>query len=433
MPSKLFKSSDFNKKSTPSSKKVTIVLSIMVRNESGNLVRCIKSCIPVIDYACITDTGSTDTTIEETVECCDKMKLPYAIYTTKFINFCESRTESIRNTMKHFPDATYLLLLDADHKLKVDPKFKKNLLTSVRYSFIQIHGSIQYENTRLIKNKMPWKYFTPTHEYIALESEEPVPSSLLKSITIDDVSDGGYKEHKVTRDLHLLCQYVHDNYKEDGSHESDSVYIRVLFYLAQTLRDMDQYDQAAGFYLERGNMKRKWGEETYYSLFQAGVCMDKKYHLINKIENLRKTGPKTAMDQIHLAIYAPFSEEKLRKEKEIALIKAFDYYLRAYESRKIRGESLSCLIKLAYLTSNYDFAYEMALLLVDIKVPSDALFVNRKAHEKTEMIIVDIVSKFSDDDPRIAVGLDYAEKIILSDQFSEEDKQFCIEFSEKHM
>ena len=37
---------------------------MIVKNESKIIERCIKSCLPVLDYISICDTGSTDNTVE---------------------------------------------------------------------------------------------------------------------------------------------------------------------------------------------------------------------------------------------------------------------------------------------------------------------------------------------------------------------------------
>jgi len=44
------------------SKKPTVCLNMIVKNESEVITRCLKSVLPLIDYWVISDTGSTDGT-----------------------------------------------------------------------------------------------------------------------------------------------------------------------------------------------------------------------------------------------------------------------------------------------------------------------------------------------------------------------------------
>ena len=113
------------------------------------------------------------------------------------------------------------------------------------------------QNTRLIKASLPWKCVGVTHEYWSCESH--VSLEKLTNLWIDDRADGGCKADKFERDAKLLTEGLQE--------EPDNV--RYMFYLAQTYRNLDQYDEAIKWYMKRISMGG-WKEEVWYSKFMLG-------------------------------------------------------------------------------------------------------------------------------------------------------------------
>lgn len=401
-------------------KNVTICLSMIVCNENTRLLRVFESAKQIIDMICITDTQSDDNTIEVIRTWCNDNKIPYAVYSTAFVDFAVTRTEGINNSINHF-HPTYLLLLDGDFRLKVLPNFRKNLLTEKKYSMVQKQGNIEYDNTRLIRTGTPWKYFTPTHEYLGVEDDLYLPSVKLESIYIEDIADGGCKENKLQRDMYLLSNYMLTSTVDDPIH------LRCIFYLAQTLRDMRMYDESCKYYLKRATMKHRWPEETYYSYLQAGGCMEKKYYDINKIihgRNKRARNEKLNSEEMNRITFCNMNNEELIKTREIVLLLAFTYYLRAYEVRRHRAESLYLLVRLASITNNTLFGFDMCNILIDIKPPTkEVLFLDVNCHKKNELTLLQFAPKLDKKDTRrISICLDAAETVVASDEFTDEEK-----------
>ena len=102
-------------------KQTTICLCVIVKNEEAVIGRLIDSCIDIIDYWVIIDTGSTDKTKEIINK---KLKnVPGELGESPFINFGHNRTELVERA---YGKADYLLLMDADMTVHTQNGFDKN-------------------------------------------------------------------------------------------------------------------------------------------------------------------------------------------------------------------------------------------------------------------------------------------------------------------
>ena len=81
----------------------------MIKNESKIITRCLDSCFDFCDAFSITDTGSTDDTLEVVKNYFDSKaeKKPYRIDHTSFKNFGFTRTESFTFAKKFAIDLAY--------------------------------------------------------------------------------------------------------------------------------------------------------------------------------------------------------------------------------------------------------------------------------------------------------------------------------------
>ena len=144
-----------------------ICLNMIVKNESKVIHRLLNSVVPLIDYYCICDTGSTDNTIELITTFFREKSIPGKIVEEPFQDFGYNRTFAIE-ACKDLP-ADYLLLLDADMILWINPEldiveFKNSLPEYEYYYMFQGTESYYYKNTRVIKNNYGFKYKGVTHE-----------------------------------------------------------------------------------------------------------------------------------------------------------------------------------------------------------------------------------------------------------------------------
>ena len=94
-----------------------ICLNMIVKNEEEDLPRCLKSVKPYIDYYLISDTGSTDNTVEVIRKCLEGV--PGEVLRHKWKDFGHNRELILQEAYKN-PDIDYCLFIDADEELFVN-------------------------------------------------------------------------------------------------------------------------------------------------------------------------------------------------------------------------------------------------------------------------------------------------------------------------
>jgi len=249
-----------------------ICLNMIVKNESKIIIRLLNSVLPIIDYYCICDTGSTDNTIDIIKNFFDEHKITGKITNEPFKDFGYNRTFSLQKC-SDLP-ADYLLLLDADMVLETKnikniDEFK-NSLTMDAYCLFQGTEDFFYKNIRIIKNNPEIVYWGVTHEYVKLPpgSKEGVIEK--SKLFINDIGDGGAKIDKFERDIRLLLKGLEEIPND----------IRYTFYLANSYRDCGQYENAIETYKKRIELGG-WIEEVWHSYYSIGIC----YRNLNDMPN----------------------------------------------------------------------------------------------------------------------------------------------------
>lgn len=248
---------------------VHLCLTMIVKNESAIIERCLDSVKDDIDCICICDTGSTDNTVEIIEKYMQKHSIPGEVHHHSWKNFGHNRTlsaQAAQQTLKKFGfplDTTYLLLIDADMVLAPHPEFDRNQLTEDAYLLMQKNNSLSYYNVRLVRASLPWECVGVTHEYWSAKDHHQ--RIRLDTLYIDDRDDGGCKSDKFERDIKLLTQGLID--------EPDNE--RYLFYLAQSYRCINDYDEAIKWYKARIE-KGGWKEEVWFSKYMIAQCYDEQ-------------------------------------------------------------------------------------------------------------------------------------------------------------
>lgn len=154
-----------------------IALAAIVKDEAENIREMIESCLPIVDYVVIADTGSTDRTREEARETIRRSNVSGAVSSIPFIDFSQARNQALDLVTK---DIDWVLMLDADERI-VPGDYQKFLDLTLsqahairlpRYNFAIRTGEIinypDYQH-RLIRNNVPNppRYSRPVHEVIA--------------------------------------------------------------------------------------------------------------------------------------------------------------------------------------------------------------------------------------------------------------------------
>lgn len=224
-----------------------LCLNMIVKNESAAIERCLASVADYVSCYAITDTGSTDDTVEKIIDFFDKRGIPGEVHYVEFKNFGQARNEALAHARREsVHEFDYILLCDADMELVVTDKDFLSKLGAPSYTILQTNGAISYWNTRLLRRELIGQYVGVTHEYL------DVPAfTQLHGVVYVDHGDGANREGKFTRDIDLLDADLR-------------VTERSWFYMAQSLKDNGQIKEAAEAYRTRANM-RGWDEEIWYA------------------------------------------------------------------------------------------------------------------------------------------------------------------------
>jgi len=241
-----------------------ICLNMIVKNESNIIKRLLSSVLPLIDTYCICDTGSTDNTIDIIKTFFDNVNIAGKIVEEPFRDFGYNRSFSL-SQCHGMQNADYILLLDADMVLEIDPRmsiieFKESLIKDAYY-LLQGNDKFHYKNIRIVKNNGKYKYWGVTHEYVVLPDNTSAYNISKSMLFIDDIGDGGAKTDKFIRDIKLLKQGLQDNPDND----------RYTFYLANSYKDSGQFQSAIETYEKRIELKG-WKQEVWYSYYSIGLC-----------------------------------------------------------------------------------------------------------------------------------------------------------------
>lgn len=240
-----------------------VLLTLMVRNESRILKRCMEAGSKYADDVLVVDTGSTD----DTVQIAKDAGAHVVEHVWK--NFGHNRSLSFRAAVATATklgwdlSKSYALVVDADMVLD---GVRPTLTGSPGYHILQKHGTFEYANTRYLRLDVPWKCVGVTHEYW-----DGAQTDSLKEVWINDIGDGGCKADKFERDVRLLTKGLEEE-PNNG---------RYMFYLAQSYRDSGKPQDAIRWYKKRIAVGG-WDEEVWYSMYTIA----KIYHSLGDIPKM---------------------------------------------------------------------------------------------------------------------------------------------------
>ena len=316
-------------------KQPTICLTMIVKNESQVIRRCIDSVRDYINYWVIVDTGSTDGTQDLIKEIMAEYEIPGELHERPWVDFGHNRTESL-NYSKDKSD--YRLIIDADDVLVVENP-EVNPFLNIDKDFYKIKlrlGSLAYYRSQVIRGNQDWKYVGVLHEYLSGPEGVSLEEDFLDGVEMHASVSGHNRDikgkDKYYNDALIFEKAILTTPKEDLPIDLERRYV---FYMAQSYRDAGMNERSIEAYERRVDLGG-WNEEVYIS----------KYWVARQKQTIGKP------------------------DEEV-----IDAYLKAWEYRPNRLESLYHLIK--FLGSKKRYALAFALSSVGMKTGpcSDILFV----------------------------------------------------------
>ena len=230
---------------------MSLCLSMIVKNEAHVIQRCLRSVRPYIDSYSISDTGSTDDTMEIIRE--ELAGLPGVLVSDAWQDYSTNRNLALDRCV-----GDHILSIDADDVIVAS---HPPLVLPLEFDgfAIRLHfPDYFYWQLKIIRNDPRWRWVGKLHEVMTFDGKPNV-------VRINDVSmnilgaEGSQNEiGKYERYLAIL--------------EHEPATARNLFYHGQTLAILGRYLEAADKYLECA-AKSKWDEEVYVALWQVGYLL----------------------------------------------------------------------------------------------------------------------------------------------------------------
>lgn len=302
-----------------------ICLSMIVKNESAVIARCLESLRPLIQRWVIVDTGSTDGTQELVRRC--YADLPGTLHERPWRDFASNRNEALALAAT---ESDYVFVIDADETLEWPEGYRLPSLQADAYSLVMAFAQMRYRRTCLLKASAGWKYEGVLHEYLVAPGTtvERLDGPLVRVRAEGARSKNPRKFHE---DAEVLERALHDAPE----------HTRYRFYLAQSYRDAGEPELALAHYRRRVELPG-WDEERWYAQYQCALLME-------------------------------------RLQKDAASVQAA--YLEAFRMRPTRSESLTDLARYWRLQGEHALALLYARTAATIGLPDDLLFVDLSCYQ----------------------------------------------------
>jgi len=298
---------------------------MIVKNESHVIRETLESVVKYIDYYVISDTGSTDDTVDIIKEFFDNRGILGEIYHDEWLDFGHNRSLALEHARAK---SEYIWVIDADDVI-VGNMDLSNLVYD--YYYIKIGKEFCYSRANIFKNfkDYRWRYVGKVHEY---------PTCDKPYMTSGTISGKYYlKSRRLGNRNKDPNKYLKDALILEDELKKDPTNARNTFYCARSYFDHGNYGKAVEFFGKRVQMGG-YQEEIFYSLYQMAIS---KKSLGYDRDDVERT------------------------------------FMMAYIHSKHRLEPIYEIAKRYRLDGEFDKAYSFASLGVKIGVPkNDTLFIS---------------------------------------------------------
>jgi tetratricopeptide (TPR) repeat protein len=301
-----------------------LVAVLMVKNEALVMEITLQPLVDagITDFL-IYDTGSTDNTIQITQDFFISNNISnFVIAQGEFIDFATSRNRALELTEQHFPEATFMLMLDAEWILHNGSDLLKHCQnqqnsTQVLYLILVKGTDVEFCHPRLIRCRSNITFVGKVHETPNIISEIKLPDHIYFELSATHYKNERSKQRWL-RDRDILLSQL-----EETPHD-----LRTIFFLAQT-------------YVWLGDLKNaiKW-----YEYYLATSC--------EKEENFE-------------FFYALAKAYEARGDTEKMIVN----YLKAFNARPYRAEPFIKLAQHYYNIGSYHLCYLFARQACTIPYP----------------------------------------------------------------
>ena len=235
---------------------------MIVKNEEHVIKETLESVSKYIDYYVISDTGSTDDTVNVIKNFFDTKGIDGKIYHDEWVNFGYNRSIAFKHAQGQ---SDYIWVIDADDVVVGEMDLTN--LTKDYYS-LRIGKQFRYYRKNIFKNfkDFRWKYIGVIQEYASCDKPELVGAAINGNYCIDSRRLGNRNKdpEKYLKDALILEEEI----KKDPNNT------RNVFYCAKSYFEAGRYERAIELYEQRVNMNG-YQDEVYFSLYHMGLAMQK--------------------------------------------------------------------------------------------------------------------------------------------------------------
>lgn len=256
-----------NDESNFNTSKKTICLNMIVRNEAHIIASTLQNILDhiPIDYWVISDTGSTDNTIDIIDAFFREKNIPGETFNDEWKDFGHNRTKMLEHA---FNKTDYVFIFDADDLICGNTilPLGSNILTKDAY-YIPFENPVSYHRLILASNRMRWKYVGVLHEYIV--NIDPIKS--------EEYLSGDYyiNSRRLGNRSKNPNKYLDDAITLENAFQMETVDIhlknRYAYYCAQSYHDAGKHEKAIEWYEKTLTLDYS-PQYKYIACIRAGDC-----------------------------------------------------------------------------------------------------------------------------------------------------------------
>jgi len=237
----------------------TICLNMIVKNESHVIEETLKNILNYvkIDYWVISDTGSTDNTIDVIQNFFSSKNILGELVHHEWKDFGYNRSKALEAA---YNKTDYLLIFDADDRFY--GKFELPNLTLDSY-LLTFGKYFTYQRILLVNNRKRWCFKGVLHEFICCLDDSNKQGEIKGDYYIESGKTGDRSKDpkKYDKDAAILSKA----YEEEKDFGMKS---RYAFYCAQSYKDNNKNEEAITWY--KKCLDHNWLQERYMSALTIG-------------------------------------------------------------------------------------------------------------------------------------------------------------------
>uniref|UniRef100_A0A6C0KYB3 Uncharacterized protein n=1 Tax=viral metagenome TaxID=1070528 RepID=A0A6C0KYB3_9ZZZZ len=256
--------------------KKTICLNMIVKNEAKIIKdKLEKLCKKVtFDYWVISDTGSTDRTMEIIRTFFQEKNIPGELFQDEWQDFGYNRTQAINHA---FQKSDYLFIFDADDEIIGDFVLPEDLGKYDSYHVYFGSNTFKYLRLPIVNNRKRWRYVGVLHEIIS-EIDKGQTSSIIEGNYFFESGRSSSRNENPNKyyDDAIVLENAFKKELDNPTGDRGLAY-RYAFYCAQSYKDCGSkyVDNAIEWYKKVLTLEN-WSQEKFISCISLGELYKSK-------------------------------------------------------------------------------------------------------------------------------------------------------------